>query len=110
MDEAIKIDVGSDSPEQIALCLSCSYPRCINCAKHSSLRRRKDTYNTPVFQYESKTMKLVRSWPSAAHAARDLGISAGALSSALSGRQKTAGGYVWRRSPVDTTTEEESDK
>ena len=110
MGEAIRIEFGSDAPEQIALCLNCPQPKCINCAKQSAFRRRKATYNTPVFQYTPDTMELIREWPTASHAVRELGIAHGSISSAISGRQRTAGGFVWRRSLIETTTEEDVNK
>lgn len=41
---------------------------------------------------------VIRSWPSAMDAQRELGISNGNINSALNGNRKTAGGFLWRKS------------
>lgn len=88
---------GEDTPEQIRGCLSCRRRYCNNCLKHSKERRLSGQYRTPVYQYD-KSMRLIGEWPTASVAAEMLGINRGSISSAINGRLKTAGGFIWRRS------------
>jgi hypothetical protein len=48
-----------------------------------------------VIQY-TKTMKVVRRWPSMAEASRALNIALSSISSCCSYRIKSTGGYIWR--------------
>lgn len=44
----------------------------------------------------NKQMELIKEYGSVGEAAKDVGVSIGTLSGALSGRQKTSAGFVWR--------------
>ena len=91
----LEIFYGEDTPEQVIQCLSCRRRYCNNCLKHSKERRLSGQYKRPVYQYD-KSMRLIRMWPTASHAAEMLGINRGSISSVLHGRMKTAGGFIWR--------------
>ena len=49
----------------------------------------------PILQF-SKDGTLIKEWPSACEAERQLGISHSHICHCLKGRLKSAGGYVWR--------------
>jgi hypothetical protein len=48
----------------------------------------------PVFQIDARTGDIIKGWKSATDAGKSLGISS--ISSACTGRNITAGGYIWR--------------
>lgn len=48
-----------------------------------------------VLQYD-KELNLIKVWPSIRDAERTLGILHSAIANCLSGRAKTAGGYIWK--------------
>jgi hypothetical protein len=50
----------------------------------------------PVIQYDL-SMKFIRGWPSTISIFRGLGIKTSNISSVLTGRSKTAGGFIWER-------------
>ena len=88
---------GIDPPELIRACLACPRSECINCLRRAAGKPSIFVRNAPVYQYNPETMVLIREWPSAAAAARGTGIGHPAISSALHGRVKSAGGYFWSR-------------
>ena len=49
----------------------------------------------PILQF-TKDGELVKEWPSAKEAKRQLGISQSHICNCLKGRKKSAGGFVWR--------------
>ena len=49
----------------------------------------------PILQF-SKDGTLIKEWPSACEAERQLGISQSSICQCLKGRHKSAGGFVWR--------------
>ena len=49
----------------------------------------------PVLQY-SVDGKLIKEWPSVREAKRKLGIDNSSISRCCKGRQRTAGGYIWK--------------
>ena len=49
----------------------------------------------PILQF-TKDGTLIKEWPSAREAERQLGISQSSICSCLKGRKKSAGGFVWR--------------
>jgi hypothetical protein len=61
-----------------------------------SLKGRKITWdrkrNKPVLQFD-KQNNFIKEWPSISEAERQIG---GDIKSAVAGRQKTAGGYIWK--------------
>ena len=59
---------------------------------YSNSRKKK---SIPILQF-TKDGELVKEWPSAQEAYRQLGISKGNICSCLKGRNKSAGGFVWR--------------
>lgn len=87
---------GIDTPAQIRSCLTCVRHECINCLKRAKGKESNFIRNAPVYQYDRETMELIREWPSAAAAARGLGIGHPAISSALHGHIRHAGGFIWR--------------
>ena len=88
---------GIDPPELIRACLACSRKECVDCIRKRKGKPAFFIRNAPVYQYNSKTMQLIRAWPSASEASRATGIDQGSISSAIHGRIKTAGGFIWRR-------------
>lgn len=50
----------------------------------------------PVACYNKKTGELIKTYSSITEAEKELGLSRGAIGKALSGRRKTAGGFVWK--------------
>lgn len=103
MSNELEVLYGMDPPEQVERCLSCRRPACNNCAKHNKQRRLSGQYRVPVYQYDMQ-MRLINIWPTASHAAQALGLGNSHISSAISGRQKTAGGFIWRREKKEATT------
>lgn len=88
---------GIDPPELIRACLACPRSECINCLRRAAGKPSIFVRNAPVYQYSPETMALIREWPSASEASRATGIDQGSISSAIHGRIKTAGGFIWRR-------------
>jgi group I intron endonuclease len=54
-----------------------------------------NTSSKPILQFD-KNNNLIQKWKSSRKAALELNISIGNISSALNGRYKSAGGYVWK--------------
>ena len=52
-------------------------------------------HSLPILQF-SKDGKLIKEWPSAKEAGRQLGIACSNICTCLKGRYKSAGGFVWR--------------
>lgn len=50
----------------------------------------------PVEKIDPKTLKVIKSYSSIQEAADDIGISRGAITKALNGTHKSAGGYFWK--------------
>lgn len=46
--------------------------------------------------------KFVKEWASITKAAKSIGVCAGSISSAISGRTHSSGGYIWKRKDDDT--------
>lgn len=57
----------------------------------------KEKLSIPILQF-SKDWTLIKEWPSAREAERQLGISQSSICKCLKGRCKSAGGYIWRYS------------
>ena len=55
----------------------------------------KEKCSIPIIQF-SKDGTLVKEWPSAKEAERQLGILPSNICNCLKGRRKSAGGFVWR--------------
>tara|TARA_Y100000034_G_C6763393_1_gene340174 strand:+ start:95 stop:712 length:618 start_codon:yes stop_codon:yes gene_type:complete len=53
------------------------------------------TIAKPILQYNEKG-ELIQEWESGRKAGLSLGIGVSSISSALTGRYKTAGGYIWK--------------
>lgn len=49
-----------------------------------------------VLQLDKDTNEVIREWPSAEDAVRELGISNASISQCCTGKQKTAAGYRWK--------------
>jgi group I intron endonuclease len=49
----------------------------------------------PIFQYDKDGI-FIKEWESSLKACQELNIGTGTISSALNGRYKTAGGYIWK--------------
>lgn len=64
------------------------------------LRKNAETtrksHNKPVLQFNKETGEVIKEWQCAADAWRETGINFKSISSCCNGRQKSAGGYVWR--------------
>lgn len=48
-----------------------------------------------IVQYD-KTMKLIKVWDSANEASRELNIKTSGIFNCIKGRQRTAGGFIWK--------------
>ena len=55
----------------------------------------KEKCSIPIIQF-SKDGTLIKEWPSAKEAERQLGILPSNICNCLKGRRKSAGGFVWR--------------
>ena len=60
-------------------------------------RMTGNTHNRVGIEQYTKDGKLLKTYPSFGIAAKRLGISRSAISNAVTGRSKIAGGYKWRR-------------
>ena len=49
-----------------------------------------------VAQYDKQTSELIKIWDSLSDVTRELGIDTGSISKCCKGKQKSAGGYIWR--------------
>ena len=65
----------------------------INGKKTGAINGKKNAI--PILQF-SKDGELVKEWPSAKEAERQLGISQGNICNCLKGRYKSTGGFIWR--------------
>jgi hypothetical protein len=53
-----------------------------------------------VFQFDTKTKMLIRTWPSLLEAGGSLGIGSGHISECCHNKRKTAGGFAWQFDPT----------
>ena len=58
--------------------------------------RGKDSMKKPINQIDKHTGITLTTWESQSKASRDLGISQMSIQNCLSGRSKTAGGFIWK--------------
>lgn len=58
-------------------------------------RIKKGSATKPIIQYY-KDNTILSEWKSLTQAANTLGINIGSISSCIKGKQKTAGGYIWK--------------
>ena len=61
--------------------------------KYGPINGKKNSI--PILQF-SKDGTLIKEWPSACEAERQLGILQQSICACLKGRHKSAGGYIWR--------------
>ena len=61
--------------------------------KYGAINGKKNAI--PIIQF-TKSGDLVKEWPSAKEAYRQLGISYKSICNCIKGRYKSAGGYIWR--------------
>ncbi len=57
---------------------------------------KDDKRSKPIFQYD-KQGNFIRAWESSRHPQRELGFRQGCIMNNLSGLQKSAHGFVWKR-------------
>ena len=62
----------------------------------SKTQKEAGTHNKSVSAYDKKTFKFVKSYDSITEAENELGIGKNCISQCLRGKQKTAGGYIWK--------------
>ena len=65
--------------------------------KYGAINGKKSAikHSIPILQF-SKDGTLIKEWPSASEAWRQLGIDCTSICNCLKGRYKSAGGFVWR--------------
>lgn len=56
----------------------------------------KNGSKTPIIQIDPKTLEAVAEYPGQSAAARATGISLASINACLRGKQRRAGGYLWR--------------
>lgn len=74
--------------------------KAINIIKHRESMAK--AVGTKVQQF-TKEGTFVKSYPSCAEAARQIGMSNSAIKMCVSGKSKTAGGFVWKKETLSTT-------
>ena len=93
---------GSDTDEEIMLCLQCGFEDCRNCLAYkgrvedpySSAQKRKP-YPQKIDQY-SLEGEFIRTWNRRGDIERELGITGQYVSHCCIGKRGQVGGYIWR--------------
>lgn len=84
--------------------LKAHYPEPSELHSTASTTQQKRSYRVPVAQCDANTGQVIQVWPSANAASKALSIVACGIYTALAGRCRTSGGFVWRRVADDKKT------
>lgn len=75
------------------MCLNCDRPKCTNCLGDNHHARRRQV----IVQIDPITEEVIATFPTTTEAARTTGTNQSSIAHTIRGLQKTAGGYIWKR-------------